>query len=364
MALPAYLFADGFEDGTSGAWDVADSDTSSQLDYPHYTVLARTPGLPMPYRGAYCARIVMAAGNTNDATFGDAANGALATTNTIWWRFNIWLGQDIIDGNAADDVIPLVQFQKADGTVELVFGIKYNDTAGTITWGAGVAAPTNFSTGAAQTNTWNTVELKVNVVTGAATGEIEVYVTPDGQEPSSTVVVEKTAVQSSAATTKAIVGVQDKLSATTGTILLDNFIVDNIALTARIYPEKNRFSTVRTLSNATTQTRVRDEHVFIGPGTVTGITAIDGGADSSAVVTVYDTDTAQAYDSLRKATVGVIVAGDTKYARNVPFDVLRGCYVTVEGTTPVVAEITIDRAPNWFSDGNMRRFAHRRNLTG
>jgi hypothetical protein len=81
---------------------------------------------------------------------------------------------------------------------------------------------------------------------------------------------------------------------------------------------------------------------------------------------VYDTDTAQAYVGNRKAVSSAAVASQTLEVTGVPFDVTRGCFVELNSAAGDTLEVVvvIDRAPNWFSEGNMKRFASRRNLSG
>lgn len=350
MALPDYTFNDDFEDGTATGFDVAESDTSSQLDFPHYSVLARTPGLAMPYRGAYCARVVMAAGNTNDATFGDAQLGSLLTSETQWIQFCVWFSPDLLTGLVLNDDVVLMEIQSA-GAVEFALGMR-RTSATTVIWRAGQLTP-NFSFNEIELGVWNTIDMVTNVVVGSAAGDLHIYATPDGGQPSETYSARAITVNNAASSTKAVFGVQNKDSGSTGTILYDNFKATAVDTGSRIYPQKNRFST--------TQVLTKSGHVFVGPGTIASVTAIDGGGDASAVVTVYDTDTAQVHEGLRKLTLSADTAGQT-VTSSTPFDVNRGCYVTIAGTTPVEATVNIERAPNWFSDGNIRRYAMRRSL--
>lgn len=64
MAFP-YLSEYNVEQGDKGHFD-SESDSASRLDFAHYSELARTPGLPMPWRGAY-AMLVNLATSTTDA---------------------------------------------------------------------------------------------------------------------------------------------------------------------------------------------------------------------------------------------------------------------------------------------------------
>ncbi len=349
MAVIAPLFEDNFEDGTSDAWDIADSDNSNQMDFPHYSVLARTSGLPMPYSGAaYCMRVVLATGNTDDATIGD---GDINITDgqTIWCRFNLFLGNDLITTGIAD-VMSLIQFQKVDNVSVFAWGIRIAaSSATTADWSAGTTVP-SFHTAGVVKGKWLTVDMKINVQTAAASGELESYVTEEGQEPSSTVTRSLTGVQASGAVTHIIIGPQDKLTATSGTILIDNFIA-TVNGGSRFFPEKNRFSTTKVLT--------KSGHVFVGPGTIKRLTAVDTGT-GDVVVEIFDTDTAQAYMSNKKVTLAPLTS--ETITMNDSIEVIRGCYVQIAGTDPE-ATLEFNRAPNWFSDGNIRQYAHRRSLT-
>jgi hypothetical protein len=197
-----------------------------------------------------------------------------------------------------------------------------------------------------------TVELKVHLVVGVANGDITAYVTVDGGEPSSTATVTKTSVEG-IAITHAWLGVQDHKATTLGTILIDNFAMDGNVTPARIYPDKDRFSCTRTITG--------NEHAFIGPGTITNVTLAS--TDAGNIVTIYDTDTAQAYQGNKKLVISNHTAAETVDAGGVPFEVTRGCYVeTTAGAESPEVTLTIGRATGWFSEGNMRRYAHQRRV--
>lgn len=346
MAQPTYIFSDGFESGNASAWDVAESDTDSQLDFPHYSELARVPGLAMPYKGAYCARWTLGA-VTGDATIGDASI-TIANTETIWVRFNIWLSPSLATSTTANDAVPLLEFQQSVGNgVIYCFGIQIAAATDLITWNIGEATPSIQAAGNARLGVWNTIELKVNVETGGTSGELELYVTPDGESPSSTATQSIGSVQSAAAVVRAILGSQDKLATTLGTILIDNFAVDNV----RIWPDRERFPTVRQLTTTS--------HAFIGPGTVESV-VLASSAAADNVVTIYDTDTAQAHQGLKKLSLANTVASEIVDAQSVPFDVERGCYVEITGSATPQVFVSIGDAPAGFTEGGIRSYAQRR----
>jgi hypothetical protein len=351
MAIPTWTFAENFEGGTLGGFDSeADGATPTQLDFPHYTELARTPGVAMPYSGAYCMRLVLA-GQTDDAYLveGDVN---IVTTETHWFKFNLWVDPNFKTKSTATDNFALLELQGAGNAETFAFGLNYNATTDKLAFGVGGATdnavPTTLSAGDVPLGKWMTVELKAHLVTGGATGDITAYVTVDGEEPTDTAAVTEGSVQG-IAITHAWLGVQDHLATTQGTILIDNFVMDD----TRIYPDKDRFSCVRTITG--------NEHAFVGPGTITNVTLASTAADN--IITIYDTDTAQAYQGSKKLVISNGTAAETVDAGGVPFEVTRGCYVeTTAGSDNPEVTLTIGRATGWYSEGNMRRYAHQRKV--
>jgi hypothetical protein len=348
MAVPTYIFSDSFESGSAAAWDVAESDTDSQLDFPHYSELARFPGIAMPAHGAYCARWTMGA-VTGDATIGDASI-TIADGETIWVRFSIWISPDTATLSTANDSVPILEFQRTTANAVIYsFGFQVFAATDLITWNVGEATPSLQVPGNAQLGVWNTIELMLNVQTGAATGDVELYVTPEGEEPSTTAVRSAGSIQNAAAVVRAILGTQDKLATTLGTVLVDDFVVDN----ARIWPNRSRFSNVRQITGSS--------HAFIGPGTVEAV-VLSSSAVADNVVAIYDTDTAQAHQGLKKLSLSNTVASEVVSANSVPFHVTRGCYVEIAGTGSPEVMVTIRDAPASMSDGGMRNFANKRSV--
>jgi hypothetical protein len=362
-------FQDNFESGDDSGWSGGETDTGTYLDVVHYVTLAKIPGMPMPYSGAYCARwIVAGASSTADAIFTEG-DIDIATSYTNWVKFNIWIDPDFKTTTTASDNIVLFE-GNATANESFAFGIDYNSTTGALKWSVGThataATPDTDSTIEVKLGVWHTVELELLVVTGSAGGAISAYITEDGQEPSETATVTKTGVQN-AAVTEGLLGVQDPAATTNCTILMDGFQFSgqNTDSGVRIYPTKNRFSATRYFLRSGNHKDTQGFHAFVGAGTVSNITLVTG-ADEEALLAVYDTDTAQAHMGNRKAILSQsgVGAGETLDLPTVPFDVIRGCYVDVNSANQNNEEIivTIQRAPNWFSEGNMRRYAHRRHL--
>jgi len=349
MAHP-YIFEDNFEEGSGGIADTdrfdSEQDGGSQLDIVHYTTLAQSPGLPMPWNGAYCARWQLRGGSA-DATFTEADMN-IADTATAWFKWNMWVSPDFVTRTTVAEGFTVFELQGAANVVTFAFGLGVSLTNNNMTWAAGELTPASGG-GEIPLGKWFTVELKCNVETGGS-GEIEVYITPEGEEPPSSANQTVGSITNIAAT-HGVLGVQDHLSTTYGTILMDNFVMDD----ERIYPDKDRFSTERQVTQS--------QHLFVGPGTIDNITLFDAGGAGDAVLKIFDTDTAQTYQQGTKAYVKTLTSSDTERYEGVPVRVTRGCYVDLSGTTPE-AFISFTPGANWYSDGNIRQFAHRRKLGG
>jgi hypothetical protein len=356
MAIPLWTFADNFESGSNAGWD-SETDTESQLDFPHYTELARTPGMAMPFSGAYCMRLSLTgSGAPPAAAVLVAGDVNINTTETHWFKFNMWVDPNFKVNTTAADNFALLELQEGANDEIFAFGLDYNSTTDKLTFAVGGAAtnavPNTLSSTEVPLGKWMTVELKVHLVSAGATGDITAYVTVDGGEPSATATVTKASVQG-VTITHAWLGVQDHKITTLGTILIDNFSMDGNTTPARIYPDKDRFSCVRTITG--------NEHVFVGPGTITNVTLASTANDN--IITIYDTDTAQTHQGLKKLVISNHTAAQTVDAGGVPFDVVRGCYVeTTAGADFPEVTLTIGRATGWFSEGNMRRYAHQRRV--
>jgi hypothetical protein len=359
-------FQDTFESGDATVWSGGETDTASQLDVVHYSTLAGIPGMPMPYSGgAYCARWILS-GGTADAFFTEAdININTAVTN--WVKFNVWIDPNFKTNTTADDNIVLFE-ANAGANESFAFGIDYVNSTDSLVWAIGThataATPSTDSTRQVVLGVWHTIELKMHVVTGSAAGDITLYVTEAGQEPSETADATLGSIQN-AAVTEGLLGVQDHEATTNCIILMDNFQFSGVLGTsgARIYPTKERFSTVRQFVRAGSFKDDQSFHAFVGPGRVTNISWITN-INVDGLLGIYDTDTAQAHLGNRKAALQQSLASESMDLAMVPFDVTRGCYVVTDSAASEVQEVivTIDRAPNWFSDGNMQRFANKRNL--
>ncbi|KPK68182.1 hypothetical protein AMJ82_08960, partial [candidate division TA06 bacterium SM23_40] len=228
MAFP-YIFESNFEPGSNAEWD-SETDTDNALDFPSYKTLARQ-GLE-PFSGAHCMRLRAGLG-TNDATVTEG-DIDIADTVTRYFRFNILFADDF-RCTATDASVSLLELQGAANAITASFGFKITVSTDIINLGIGsanaAAVPATFSTQAVERGVWYTVELAVDIQTGG-TGTLDMYVTRWGST-AATGAEAALATKTNIAVTHGVLGLQDHLATTIGTILIDNFVMDD----ARIYPQ-------------------------------------------------------------------------------------------------------------------------------
>ena len=315
MAFP-FVFESNFEAGTNGEWD-SETDTGSKLDFPHYSTLATIPGSGTPYRGAYCMRINLVPGDTNDHTVTEG-DIDIATGVTRYFRWAMYLSPNF--SATADDNFSIFELQQGGGTQEFVVGCTVTASTDDVTvWVAINSTPETTSAAALPKGRWFVLEVEANVDTAAANGDITVYL--DG----ASIVSLATPVQNAAAVGQGVLGTQNTLSTTTGVILFDDFIMDD----ARIYPPNERFPSVMRLT--------KTAHVFVGPGWIESATLLA----ANGTMTVYDSDSASAL-----AQQGALIELDTGgsfQAHDTPTYFERGCYVVLAGTNPY-GEVRLVRA--------------------
>ena len=114
---------------------------------------------------------------------------------------------------------------------------------------------------------------------------------------------------------RGVLGTQDTLATTTGTILLDWFTMDD----ARICPPADRFP------RAVNVTASR--HIFVGPGMLDELTMTT--SDSGQIVRAFDTDSADTTDAAN--VVAEITQGIAQSVVG-PLVFRRGCYIQLTGT--------------------------------
>jgi hypothetical protein len=337
LAFP-WIFESNFEAGTNAEWD-SESDTGSLLDFPHYSKLAALPwSNAAPYRGAYCMRVQM--GDTNDHTLTEG-DIDIADAATAFVAFYLYLAPNVTA--TADDSFNIFEFQQTDGTREGSCGLRITAASGNIEIGIGDGvAPSTYSAELLQRNRWYHIELAYKVHT-TDEGTFTLYVNGVSR-------VALTALDNAAAVGQGVLGTQDTLSTTTGTILFDQFVMDD----AQIYPHRERFPTNVTLT--------KSAHVFVGPGTVESAALLSTTAGHTLLL--FDTDTANVNDAqgfVTELAVGNLVAASGP----IPFK--RGCYAQLTGTS-VRAQINLSpsenepgsQGPPYYSAWGVRHYGQRR----
>lgn len=106
MAFP-YVFHSNFEQGTNAEFD-SETDTGSQLDFPHYSELARWPWpTATPYSGAYCARWKLTGGTADSVLVeGDLDVGDGVTR---YFKWDMWFSPDF--DATADDTVAFLELK-------------------------------------------------------------------------------------------------------------------------------------------------------------------------------------------------------------------------------------------------------------
>ncbi len=339
MAYP-WIFESNFEGGTNGEWD-SESDTGSKLDIAHYTQLAnyntRTCKVA-PYRGAYCMRIDLSSGDTNDHVLVegdiDIADGSTASV-----RWYMYVSDDFTA--TADDTFNIFEFQQAGGTNEMSVGMRITAASNLLEIGVGDGtAPTDFV--AFTRGKWTCIEVTAKCSTSDV-GTMTLYI--DGGSA-----VALTALDHAAAIGRGVLGTQDTLSTTKGLILFDQFIFDDL----RVYPFKERFPATVNLN--------KTQHIFVGPGDISAASVLS----ADGTLTLFDTDTANVDDALSYL---VQLDESTQFSAIGPLHFERGCYAVVAGTNPVCM-VTPSRASSHWpgvtgpiyhgGDGAIRRYAQLR----
>ena len=332
MAFP-WLFEEDFEDGTLGNFD-SESDTGALLDFPHYSTLAAIPNMGLPWRGAYCMRILP--GDTNNHTLTEAdiniADGVEAS-----FRFYLWHDLEA----TADDIFNIFELESAGAVVEVVISLQITAATNLVEIGLGETEASTFSATLLRRR-WYAIEM----ISTAATGGTSTLRVDEGS-------VVTLGTHPSLAVTDGVLGTQNTLATTTGTLLFDNFVMDD----ARVFAHDQRWADEILLT--------KSGHAFVGPGKINNITLLSGDTTADNVVQVYDTDDANTDDAgnivaeLRNTAVD-----ETVDPAGMPVSVTRGAYVSITGTSTgrgPRALVQLRRATGYGSEGAIRNYAMKRN---
>ena len=318
MAFP-FIFEANFEAETDGSveWDAAATDTGSQLDFPSYKDLARLPfRSAAPSSGAKCMRLQLT-GGTADA-FVVEGDIDISLPGTAFFKFDVWFSDDF--AATADDTFHFLETQGAANAITQVLGARIVATTGAINFGMGNIVPTSFGALAITRGAWYTVEL--DITNNAGAGTIDLFVTKRGDKISPNVHATQVGTLTNIAVTRGVLGIQNHLGTTTGTILIDNFVMDD----ARLFP--------RAIVNPEVVLMTKSGHVFVGPGEVDNISLLSGGGTDN-VLAVFDTDSADTNDA---NNIGVELknTADNELVdpAGTPISIRRGAFVQLAGTNP------------------------------
>src|SRR6185295_2041092 len=306
VAFP-WIFESNWEQGDNTEW-TSESDTGSTLDYPHYTTLSFIPNSPVPYRGAYCMRIVL--GDTNDHTL-TSTSIVIADGTTNSFRWYMFASSDLTA--TADDTFNIFELQQAGGTIEQSVSMRITAASNLLEIGVGDGVvATSFV--AFPRNKWVVVELTDKVSTGGS-GLQTLYL-------DETQVIALTSQTQAAAVGKGVLGTQDTLATTTGTLYFDQFVQDDL----RIYGLPIRYPNTLLMT--------KTGHAFVGSGTVENSSLLSG-AGTDCVLQLFDTDVNNTLHAGRmKLELKNTVNNDIVDPAGVPVVFQRGCYVVLSGTTP------------------------------
>ena len=328
MAFP-FIFESNFEIGSNAEWD---SDSGSLVDFPHYTTLAAIPGMGLPFRGAYCMRIRPGDTSEHSLLEGDIN---IANTATAWVRFYLWHNLEA----TSDDIFNIYEHQ-ASATIETAISLQITAATNLVEIGIGESAASTFNA-VLLPNQWNLIELASTAQTSAT----------------STLYLNESNIQTlgshpSAAVTDGVLGTQDTLSTTTGTLLFDQFIFDDL----QVFGFDRRF-----VENVLV---TKDQHVFVGNGRINNITLLSGDATADNIVSVFDTDKADTNDASNLvAELRNTAVNETVDPAGMPVPITRGAYVVMTGTASgrgPRALVQIGAAQGWGSEGAIRNYAARR----
>jgi len=336
MAFP-YIFESNFEQGTNAEWD-SESDTGSLLDFPHYAALAKDPAAPIPYRGAYCMRIDLSGGDTNDHTLTEG-DIDITDAGTAYFRWYMWVSNNFTA--TADDVFSILELQQGGGTVEQTVGMRITASSNLLEIGVGDGtAPSSYWP--FPRGQWVCVELLSTISTGGS-GAMTLFL--DGTQ-----VIALTSLTQAAAVGQGVLGTQLTLATTTGKIYFDEFAMDD----ARVFPLGDRFPATVPVT--------KSGHVFVGPGVVDGA-AITSTTSGNTMV-LYDTDTAET--TIQGVDIATMTYGSISGVSG-PLVFKRGCYVSLGGTNPrgtVYLTQSSEKhgifGPVYRSSGAIRQYAQKR----
>jgi len=284
-------------------------------------------------------------GGTADAfvTDGDI-DIADTVTNSV--KFDVWFSPDF--DATSDDTFAFLELVGSAITGSI--GARVVAATDVINIGIGSSAtgtvPSDFASQEIQRGVWYTIEGTFNIETNAS-GTADLFVTKIGDKSSTTADASLTSV-TNVAVTSGTLGIQDHLGTTTGTILIDNFVQDDL----RVFPRTELFPCEKLITKTDT--------VFIGAGALARVQLLSGAATDN-VLTVFDTSNAESADAsnivleLKNTTNNAVVNANVEGG---DIRLTRGCYIVLTGTDPR-ALVRITKAPAFGSFAALRNYGIR-----
>ena len=338
MAFP-FTFEEGFEAGTLGSFD-SETDTQSQLDYPHYAALAKIPGAPMPYRGAYCMRVALSNVGTN-ALVTETGSWDIASDGALYFRFMVWVDSNLVSTMANGDEFTIFDLLSGSGQETKVV-LNYTTANG---FRVGIGELTGTSLLDMPTNQWVAIEVYANIDDVSSNdGTIDLWV-DGGQSASQVTSLDQASI------TSGRLGVFSVASTITANIYFDDVLADD----GRLYSPIQRYPSDVVMT--------KSGHAFVGPGCIENVTLLSG-AGTDNVVTLYDTDTGATADPNRqKLILNNINNSEVIDPAGMPVNFNRGCYVALSGTNPR-ATIKLGGVSGYGSEGAIRSYGIKRLAAG
>lgn len=336
MAFP-YLSDANFSSGILSPFQV-ETDTEGRLDFPHYSELARTPGVPMPWRGAYCMRVKLANdGTPANALLQETGSWDLSASGTIFIRFMFYMSSDYV--MADTDEFAILQLWSATNTVEGGVYVNYT-TANGLRLGIGETSASSFL--ALTTGEWHCIEFKAVIDSGVGNdGTLDGWL-------DNTAFTQVTTLDQDAITSGVVGAIGQDAGTTKGNLYFGEIVADD----ARIGTPVERFPQPMLLTAS--------HHAFVGPGEICDVQLLSGAATDN-VLQIFDTDTGYTTDP----TNVVLELKNTANSQTVDISdagrrVKRGCYVSLTGTNP---RAMISFKNSYQDDGPIRAYASRRSPT-
>ena len=149
---------------------------------------------------------------------------------------------------------------------------------------------------------------------GSNDGTIDIFVTPENTLAATATYAAQVGSLDQGAVTTGSLGIQNHAATTTGTILIDDFVQDDV----RIFPNE-RFPTTFTVT--------QNAHLFVGPGSIDAAALMTTGG--SEILTLWDTDRANV-DATQSFRVQLTDGVQTAFTGPLTFQ--KGCYAVISGT--------------------------------